>query len=317
MKYVLKCAVFLLLAVTSAIASGTMLPDGSEFPMWEKPLHFSKTYYVDGQARNADDSGPGTQERPFRTIGRAAQVLQPGERVVIAEGVYRECVRPARGGSGPEAMISYEAAPGAKVVIKGSAVVTDWRPGEGWNYGFDPATGKPVKAWELRLDPALFHGYNPFEVDNVIGNRYWIDYAKDNMSTYFRRRGLVFVDGKPLEPVELSVQLAGPSPRSLNFFSEVHWSPLFQEFSPYAGKVWIEPNGMTLHIRLANDDDPANHTIEITNQEQVFVPAQRYQAYIRIMGLTFQHAGNGFPVPQRGMVSVNRGNHWIVEDNTS
>ncbi len=316
MKHVLKCSAFLLLVVTSAIASGTMLPDGSEFPIWEKPLHFSKTYYVDGQARNADDNGPGTQERPFRTIGRAAQVLQPGERVVIAEGVYRECVRPARGGSGPEAMISYEAAAGAKVVIKGSAVVKDWRPGEGWNYGFDPATGKPVKAWELRLDPALFHGYNPFEVDNVIGNRYWIDYAKDNMATYFRRRGIVFVDGKPLEPVELSTQLAGPSPRSLNFFSDVHWSPLFQEFSPYAGKVWIESNGMTLHIRLANDDDPAKHTIEITTEEQVFAPADRYQAYIRIKGITFEHAGNGFPVPQRGMVSTNRGNHWIIEDNT-
>ena len=316
MKHVLKCSAFLLLVVTSAIASGTMLPDGSEFPIWEKPLHFSKTYYVDGQARNADDNGPGTQERPFRTIGRAAQVLQPGERVVIAEGVYRECVRPARGGSGPEAMISYEAAAGAKVVIKGSAVVKDWRPGEGWNYGFDPATGKPVKAWELRLDTALFHGYNPFEVDNVIGNRYWIDYAKDNMATYFRRRGIVFVDGKPLEPVELSTQLAGPSPRSLNFFSDVHWSPLFQEFSPYAGKVWIESNGMTLHIRLANDDDPAKHTIEITTEEQVFAPADRYQAYIRIKGITFEHAGNGFPVPQRGMVSTNRGNHWIIEDNT-
>ena len=298
------------------MASGTTLPDGSEFPMWEKPLHFTKTYYVDGQARNADDNGPGTQERPFRTIGRAAQVLQPGERVVIAEGVYRECVRPARGGSGPEAMISYEAAPGAKVVIKGSAIVKDWRPGEGWNYGFDPATGKPVKAWELRLDPALFHGYNPFQLDNVIGNRYWMDYAKDNMSNYFRRRGLVFVDGKPLEPVELSTELAGPSPRSMNFFSEVHWSPLFQEFSPYAGKVWIESNGMTLHIRLANDDDPANHTIEITTEEQVFAPADRYQAYIRIKGITFEHAGNGFPVPQRGMVSTNRGNHWIIEDNT-
>ena len=29
---------------------------------------------------------------------------------------------------------------------------------------------------------------------------------------------------------------------------------------------------MTLHIRLANDDDPAKHTIEITTEEQVFSP---------------------------------------------
>ena len=316
MKRALSCFLVSLVLTAVALAANSKLPDGTEFPSWEKALHFSKTYYVDGQAKNADDNGPGTKEHPFRTINMAAQVLQPGERVVIAEGVYRECVRPARGGSGPEAMISYEAAPGAKVVIKGSAVARDWQPSEGWNFGFDPASHKPVKAWELRLDPALFHGYNPFEVDNVIGNRFWINYAKDNMATYFRRRGLVFVDGKPLEPVEGSMELAGPSPRSMNFFSEVHWSPLFQEFSPYAGKVWIEPNGMTLHIRLANDDDPSSHTIEITTEEQVFSPAARYQAYIRVKGITFQHAGNGFPVPQRGMVSTNRGNHFIFEDNT-
>jgi hypothetical protein len=309
-----RCFLCSLLATGTAFASNATLPDGSEFPAWEKPLRFSKTYYVDGQAPSADDAGPGSQERPFRTVNRAAQVLLPSERVVIAEGVYRECVRPARGGKSPEAMISYEAAPGAKVVIKGSAVVQGFRPSEGWNLGLDPKTGKPVKAWELRIDPALFHGYNPFQVDNVIGTRYWIDYAKDNMATYFRRRGMVFVDGKPLEPVEGATELAGPSPRSLNFFSDVRWSPLFQELSPYAGKVWIESNGMTLHVRLADDDDPAKHTIEITTEEQVFAPAQRYQAFIRVKGITFQHAGNGFPVPQRGMVSLNRGHHWIIED---
>ena len=308
---------FVLLAVAIAIASSSTLPNGTEFPSWGKPLHFTHTYYVNGQAKNADDKGLGSEQRPFRTINRAAQVLKPGERVVIAEGVYREFVRPAHGGSGPEAMISYEAAPGAKVVLKGSAVVTGWHPSQGWNFGIDPDTQKPAQAWELPLSPSLFHGYNPFEVDNVIGNRYWIDYAKDNMANYFRRRGMVFVDGRPLEPVELSTDLAGPPKRSMNFFnSSIHWAPLFQEFSPYAGKVWIERNGMTLHIRLANDDDPARHTIEITTEEQVFSPLERYQSYIRVKGITFQHAGNGFPVPQRGMVSTNRGNHFIFEDNT-
>ncbi|HMD76264.1 MAG TPA: right-handed parallel beta-helix repeat-containing protein [Terracidiphilus sp.] len=317
MKWRLFCTLAILATAGVALASDSKLPDGADFPMWEKPLHFSRTYYVDGQAKNADDNGPGSKERPFRTINKAAQVLAPGERVVIAEGVYRESIRPARGGTGPDAMISYEAAPGAKVVVKGAAVVTGWRPSEGWNFGFDPVTKQPVRAWELRLDPALFpNGYNPFEVDNVLGNHMWLRYAEDNMATYFRRRGLVFVDGKPLEPVETPFELAGPSPRSMNYFTEVHWKPLFKEFSPEAGKVWIETNGMTLHIRLANDDDPAKHVIEITTQEQIFSPAERYQSYIRVKGIVFQYAGNGFPVPQRGMVSVNRGNHFIFEDNT-
>ena len=135
MKTSFSCFLLFLLAAAVAVASNSTLPDGTEFPSWEKALHFSKTYYVDGQAKNADDKGPGSKERPFRTINAAAQVLQPGERVVIAEGVYRECIRPARGGTGPDAMISYEAAPGAKVVVKGAAVVKDWKPSEGWNFG--------------------------------------------------------------------------------------------------------------------------------------------------------------------------------------
>jgi hypothetical protein len=317
MKPYLYCALVFILASAAAFADSARLPDGTEFPMWEKPLHFSKTYYVDGRAKNADDNGPGTKGHPFRTINHAAQVLQSGERVVIETGVYREAIHPARGGTGPEAMISYEAAPGAKVVVKGAVEVTGWQPSQGWNFGLDSKTHQAVKPWELHLSPALFpSGYNPFELDNVTDDRYWINYAKDNMWNYFRRRGMVFVDGKPLEPVESPSALAGPSPRSLNFFSDIHWAPLFQEFSPYSGKFWVESDGLTLHIRLANDDDPSTHVIEITNQQSVFFPAQPYLSFIRVKGITFEYAGNSFPNPQIGLVSTNHGNHFIFEDDT-
>jgi len=317
MKSACCLALLLLVAPAAAFANSSRLPDGTEFPMWEKPLQFSKTYYVDGSSKNAEDSGPGTKDHPLRTIAHAAEVLKPGERVVIATGVYHEAIRPAVGGSGPDAMISYEAAPGANVVVKGAVPVTGWQPSKGWNIGVDPQTNQPVKAWELHLDPKLFPtGYNPFALDNVTDDRYWINYAKDNMWNYFRRRGLVFVDGKPLEPVPLPAELAGPSTRSLNFTVDIHWAPLFQEFSPYAGKVWIESDGLTLHIRLANDDDPSKHVIEITNEESVFSPAKPYQSYIRVKGITFRYAGNSFPNPQRGLVSTNHGNHFIFEDNT-
>src|SRR5271165_1187547 len=127
LKTAISFFVIFLFAGAAAVASNSTLPDGTEFPSWEKALHFSKTYYVDGQAKNADDKGPGSKERPFRTISAAAQALQPGERVVIEEGVYRECIRPARGGTNPDSMISYEAAPGAKVVVKGADVAKDWK----------------------------------------------------------------------------------------------------------------------------------------------------------------------------------------------
>jgi hypothetical protein len=59
---------------------------------------------------------------PFKTINQAAQELEPGERVVIASGVYREAIRPARGGTAPDKLISYEPAPGTNVVISGALI---------------------------------------------------------------------------------------------------------------------------------------------------------------------------------------------------
>jgi hypothetical protein len=57
--------------------------------------------------------------------------------------------------------------------------------------------------------------------------------------------------------------------------------------------------------------------IEVTTREQVFAPVNRGLGYIRVKGLTLQHAGNGFPLPQRGaMLDVGGGHHWIIEDNT-
>ncbi len=102
-----------------------LLADGAEFKTWEAVPRFTKTYHVDQGHERASDEGPGTKAQPFESIGRAAEVLRPGERVVVAEGVYREHVKPARGGTSPTRMIPYEAAPGATVVIKGSKVFAE------------------------------------------------------------------------------------------------------------------------------------------------------------------------------------------------
>jgi hypothetical protein len=60
----------------------------------------------------------------------------------------------------------------------------------------------------------------------------------------------------------------------------------------------------------------ADSLIEITTREQAFAPRESGLGYIRIKGLTFQHAGNAFPPPQRGLVSTGGGHHWIIEGNT-
>src|ERR1019366_2242877 len=106
------CALFLALVCTGTLFGGprtvgqgetnALLPDGSAFVSWERPLEFTRSYYVDNGNPRASDANPGTRQLPFLTISKAAHVLEPGERVVIMEGVYRERVAPARGGTGPD-----------------------------------------------------------------------------------------------------------------------------------------------------------------------------------------------------------------------
>jgi hypothetical protein len=81
------------------------------------------------------------------------------------------------------------------------------------------------------------------------------------------------------------------------------------------GRFWAANPGNLLDIRVP-EETPAKPLIEITTREQAFAPLQRGLGYIRIKGITFQHAGNGYPPPQRGLVSTAGGNHWIIEGNT-
>lgn len=84
-----------------------------------------RTFHVRRQAPNASDDNPGTMDAPWRTIQRAAEEMHAGDTVIIGEGTYREFVRPFRGGESYDRMVTYRAAPGEQVILKGSDV---WEP---------------------------------------------------------------------------------------------------------------------------------------------------------------------------------------------
>ncbi|MFP4053798.1 MAG: right-handed parallel beta-helix repeat-containing protein [Phycisphaerae bacterium] len=71
------------------------------------------------------DENPGTWARPLRTIGRAAELIEPGQTCYIRGGTYRETVRPARSGE-PSAPIVFEAFRNERVIISGCDVVDNW-----------------------------------------------------------------------------------------------------------------------------------------------------------------------------------------------
>ena len=272
-----------------------LLPDGHPFAFWEKETAWKRELHVAANDPAASDENDGSAAAPFRTIGRAAALAEPGDRVLIHAGLYRECVKPARGGTDPEHMISYEAFGDGDPVVSASEEVTGFIPSEGWNLmrfpGMQPA--EDARIWEYDLDPDLFRGYNPFCAVNILHDRLFIEYDKTDMTTYLNRRGCVFCDGKPLAQV-----------------------PLYYMLGQQEGSYWVEANGQKVHFRLENDEDPADHRIEVTVREQCFAPDKPFLSYIRVKGLVCEHAATGAPVPQRGAISAYRGHHWVIEDCT-
>jgi len=274
-----------------------MLPNGQMFEFWEVPIKFDREIHVDIKNLYASDDNPGTPEKPLKSINAAAGIAVPGTRVLIHGGTYRETVQPAMGGLNPEKMISYEAFEGEEVIIKASVEVRNFKPSVGWSltrgFGSTHMDTEGIRVWEIELDPEDFKGYNPFCAVNILHDRLFIEYNKTDMTTYLNRRGMVFADGKPLKQV-----------------------PLYYMLSENENAYWVEANGQKVHFRLSDDDDPQNHTIEITNREQCFAPKVPFLSYIRVKGLTLAHAATGAPVPQRGSLSCYRGHHWIIEDCT-
>lgn len=272
------------------------LADGTLFNFWEKECKYTKELFVDTNALNASDENDGSREAPFKTIQAAADRATAGTHVWIYPGVYRECVRPRKSGTDAENMICYEAVEKGSVIIKASEEVTDFYKTDDWQYwGFETPVKerKEISVWSHKLDPDMFRGYNPFCAVNIIHDRLFIEFAKTDMTTYLNRRGMIFCDGKPLVQV-----------------------PLSNDLSKVEGSYWVEANGMTVHFRLAGDENPADHKIEISCREQCFAPEEPFLSYIKVKGLVCAHATMGAPIPQRGAISAYRGHHWVIEDCT-
>lgn len=130
-----------------------------------REIHVSET---------GSDSAPGTEARPYRTINKAASVAQPGDTVIVCGGTYREWVKPPRGGTDEDNRITYRAAPGHFVFIKGSERITSW-------------TDEGHGVWEVELPNSFFGEYNPYALTLSGG---WLNYGQ------WHHRGDVYLNGE-------------------------------------------------------------------------------------------------------------------------
>ena len=266
-----------------------LLPDGTEFKTWEQPAGHRRTFFVAQRHANASDDNPGTEERPWKTIGRAAALLEPGDRVLVKAGLYREWVRPARGGTGPKRMITYQAAPGENVILSGS----DPLAGR-WTASTLAEHTPLAKSWMIDLSASLFQGYHPFaesNMDPAMMKASWANptWKKPPCSL---PRGMVFQNGRRLTQVAQ-----------------------YEELAKEAGAYWVEPGEKRLHVRPLDDGRPEDASFEVTTRPFVFAPEKAGLGFVRVDGFTVEHVSNCVPVPQLGAISTMQGHHWIVENN--
>ncbi len=134
-------------------------------PISAREIHVAKT---------GSDASSGNQLGPYLTIGKAAEVAQPGDTVTIHAGTYREWVKPARGGTSEQDRITYRAAVGERVAIKGSERIDRW-------------SLLHQGVWKVVLPNSFFNNYNPYALQ-VSGG--WLNYGQ------WHHRGDVYLNGK-------------------------------------------------------------------------------------------------------------------------
>ena len=119
----------------------------------------------------------------LKTISAAALRAQPGDTITVHEGVYRERIDPPRGGQSDASRITYQAAPGEKVEIKGSEIVKHW-------------TKVHNDTWRVTLPNSFFGGFNPYS--DLIRGDWFVSKGRQHHT------GAVYLNGDWLwEPARL------------------------------------------------------------------------------------------------------------------
>jgi hypothetical protein len=229
-------------------------------------------------ASNGNDVQRGTKNEPFRTIQHAADLAQPGDVITVHKGTYRERINPPRGGDSEKKRIVYQAAPGEKVEIKGSEVITNW-------------TKVQDEVWKVTLPNSFFGRFNPYN-DLIRGD--WFDGKKRDHHT-----GAVYLRGDWLTEAAKLDDVLKPVGANALWFGQVD--------SDHT-TIWAQ----------FKEVDPNQQPVEINVRQTVFYPDQPGRNYITVRGFTLCHAATPWAPPtaeQIGLIGTHWSKGWIIENN--
>ena len=254
-----------------------------------------QTYHV---AKNGRLSNPGTSEAPFLTIQQAAEVAQAGDIVLVHEGIYREWVRPRQAGISEFRPITYQAAPGEKVQIKGSEIINQW----------EQVTGSVYQA----VIPNTFFGeFNPYK--EVV----WGDWMTE--TTRVAHLGEVYLNGQAMYEATSLAGVHTPVSRATveEFFVFVDVAERYPERLQYTWYAEVDEDNTTIYANF-QEVNPAEALVEINVRPACFYPETNGMDYIVLRGFEISQAACKWAPPsgdQPGMVGPRWSRGWLIEDN--
>lgn len=268
------------------------------------------------------DRASGHESAPLRTIGRAATLACAGDTVRVHAGVYREWVDPQNGGLSDICPITYEAAPGEHVILKGSEEVTGWTQVEG-------------DVWQAVVPNALFTDGNPFAQPIAGDWLIWPDgnpdmdasgrtpYTFASTPAWMKARGNrpvhtgeVYLNGKALYEAASVEEVLHPVMRDLNQNNNPDFV-LPSEDTLYLWYARVDAKTTTLWANFQGTD-PNAACVEINVRPCCFYPRRTGVNYITLRGFEICQAACPFTPPtsdQIGMIGPHWSRGWIIENN--
>ncbi|MBD8067631.1 right-handed parallel beta-helix repeat-containing protein [Bacillus sp. PS06] len=248
-------------------------------------------------AKNGSDTAEGTKENPFLTINKAASVAVAGDTIIVHEGEYREWVKPKHSGLSEYRRVTYQAAVGEKVVIKGSEQIQDWKQVDG-------------TIWEVKLANTFFGEFNPYK-EEIFGD--WVVYNPG------RHLGDVYLNGMSFYEAETFEQLKNPEVKMqvLDHWTNTVVPVSNQEQTKYVWYAEVDEKYTTIYANF-HDANPNEELVEINVRKACFYPEQVGINYITVRGFEMAQAATPWTPPtadQPGLIGPHWSKGWIIEDN--
>lgn len=253
-----------------------------------------REYHV---AKTGSDLNDGTKDKPFLTINKAASLAVAGDTVTVHEGVYREWVNPKHPGLSNWRRITYQAAEGENVVIKGSEQIDNWEKHDG-------------SVWKVVIPNEFFGDFNPYK-EEISGD--WI------VDSPGRHLGEVYLNGKSFYEVETleEVSKAEKVTEMVDGWTRKTVPSHDPEQTIYVWHTEVDEDNTTIYANF-HDYNPNEELTEINVRQTVFYPETTGMDYITVRGFELAQAATPWTPPtadQPGLIGPHWSKGWIIEDN--